>query len=269
VQAVHLPMPDIHKVLPERVLIQTYNYIQPLHYGWSFSKPNAFFMLEASFTSQFIGLGLVIEFVYFRRWWLLGVMAVALVGTFATTGVLLVLLSAPFLFRRYWKQMAILAVIGLPLIGIGAYASGWIEIMQARTNTVNVQASSFSQRFVIPYTAMWDLATKGSPTDIVAGLGAGATTRIMEPAEYNSISRSFVEYGFLFFILFNIFSTYIIFSTGVPFIMSWIVFVDYNFLSGNFHLPSAVTYVTVLASGYAIRRQPQRQATARPLVISA
>jgi hypothetical protein len=125
--------------------------------------------------------------------------------------------------------------------------------MQNRAEGAEYQRSSFSQRFVLPYTTMWDLVTNGSQKDVLAGLGAGATMRITEQAEYNSIPRAFIEYGLIFCVLFAIFTTYCFFGTGVPFICSWLAFVHYNFLAGNFHLSSAVNFAFVLAAGYAIK----------------
>ncbi len=259
-QVVGVGMPDMNKVVPAALLDHSMVYLQPIVYGSSINKPNAFFFLEASVTSQFVALGLIIELAFFRRLTVIIAMTVGVLLTFSGTGIVLVMTSLPIIGRKHWRQMLISGVIGLPILAGVASATGWVDIVENRLNSSSREHSSFSERFVLPYTAMWDLAANGSEKDILAGLGAGATMRITENAEYNAIPRAFLEYGLIFCVLFAIYTTYCFFGTGVPFICGWLAFIHYNFLAGNFHLSSAVNFAFVLAGGYAIETfTPHRQ----------
>ena len=86
--------PNLEKVVPRALLMDGYNYLQPLHYGARFYKPNAVVFLEVSLISQFTALAMIIELVYFTQIWRLAVYAGVLVAIFAGTGLLLLALAA-------------------------------------------------------------------------------------------------------------------------------------------------------------------------------
>ena len=94
-QLAGLGMPDLEKLMPERMIYVHYVYIQPLHWHSSWNKPNAVFFLEASFASQFLAIALVLELALFQRFRFVMLYASGLMAVFAGTGIVLVPRSRP------------------------------------------------------------------------------------------------------------------------------------------------------------------------------
>ncbi|MEJ0071260.1 MAG: hypothetical protein WDO24_23740 [Pseudomonadota bacterium] len=95
-QLAGLGMPTLENIQPEATLYHEYVYIQPLYWSSPYFKPNAIFLLEASHTSQFFAMALILELAVFFRLRYVLLFGCGLVATFAGTGLLLVLLSSPF-----------------------------------------------------------------------------------------------------------------------------------------------------------------------------
>ena len=252
-------MPDMNAVVPSSITAPTMNYIQPLAWRAGISKPNAFFMLEASFTAQFIAIALLIELALFRRWiWISG-FALALLGTFSGTGLMLVVLTLPILARRFWRMLLIYGVIMLPLLGGVAVATGWYEIAARRVTSFDNKDSSAYQRFVGPFTMVYDVLAEGDAHNIFYGFGAGKTANTenipgIEFLEYNPISKIFIEYGLVILVFFMFFVSYCTFWAGVPFIIAYTAFMEYHFMGGYLSIPPILNYWYILAAGWAISR---------------
>ena len=85
--------------MPERIVYLHYNYIQPIHWGSPWMKPNAVFFLETSHISQFIAMAIIIELSCFFRVRYLAFLGAALMTTFGGTGMLTV---AGFRCPGFW-----------------------------------------------------------------------------------------------------------------------------------------------------------------------
>ena len=257
-QVAGLGMPNMNTIVPTGLTSPTMNYIQPMDWKASITKPNGFFMLEASYTSQFIAIGLVVELAFFRRWkWLLG-FSLALLGTFSGTGLLLFLLSLPVLMRRFWRSLLIYGAILLPLLGGVAVATGWADLALKRAASFDQKGSSANERFVAPFTSIYDVMTSGDEHRIFYGLGAGkaafddAIPSVDNTIEYNVVSRVFLEYGLIILFLVLIFTSYILFSTGTPFIIAFVAAVEYHLMGGHYLLPPILNYCYILTAGWVI-----------------
>jgi hypothetical protein len=266
-QLAGLGMPTMDAILPAGMAPPGMNYIQPTMFKASLLKPNAFFMMEASYTSQFVALGLIFEISLFRRWRWLVAYALALLLTFSGTGLMLVLVCLPILTWRFWRQMLVPALVLLPLLGGIAVATGWYEIAARRAETFDVKNSSANERFVAPFTTIYDVAASGDLHNILFGFGSGKTAvQNIVPGisfdQFNPVSKVFLEYGFFVTVLFMIFATYITFSTGTLFICAYAAYMEYHFMGGYFLLPNIVNYLYLLAAGWEIR--PDEQPIRRP-----
>jgi hypothetical protein len=259
VQVMGFGMPDMNAVVPTSLTPPTMIYIQPLTWHAGIIKPNAFFMLEASYASQFVAIALVIELAFFQRGIWIAIFALGLLGTFSGTGLLLVILALPLLARRFWQPLLMYGLILLPLLGGIAVVSGWYEIAIQRVTTFDKSHTSANGRFVAPFTAMYDLIGSGDEHKIIYGYGAGKTSDQdlvpgLDEAEYNAISKALLDYGIVIALLFLFFSTYCLFGTGVPFIIAYLAALEYHLMGGHLLMPPILNYCSILTSGWEIQR---------------
>jgi hypothetical protein len=258
VQVAGFSMPDMNAVVPASLTPPTMNYIQPLTWHAGIIKPNAFFMMEASYTSQFIAIALVIELVFFQRGIWIAIFALGLLGTFSGTGLLMFLLALPCVATRFWKKLLRYGLILLPLLSVIAVASGWYEIASQRATTFDKRNTSANGRFVAPFTAMYDLLASDDEHKIIFGYGAGKTSDQelvpgLDPkVEYNAISKVLLDYGIVIAILLLIFSTYCLFGSGVPVVIAYVAALEYHLMGGHLLLPPILNYCCILTSGWEI-----------------
>jgi hypothetical protein len=254
-QVAGLGMPSMDGIVPVSLTPPTMNYTQQIDWHAGITKPNGFFMFEASYTSQLLATALMIELSFFRRWtWLLA-FVLALLGTFSGTGLMLILLTLPVLAKRFWKSLLVYGIVLLPLLGSLAVATGWYETAAKRAETFDVKGSSAHDRFVGPFEAMYDVLISGDTHRIIYGFGAGSTAEIIpgvELLEYNAVSKALIEYGILFLIMLLVFTTYCIFSSGAPFIIAYLAILEYHFMGGHLLLPPIINYCYILGAGWAI-----------------
>ena len=263
-QVAGLGMPNMNAIVPVGITTQTMNYIQPLTWGAGIDKPNAFFMMEASYTSQFIAIALLIELAFFRRWaWVIG-FALGLLGTFSGTGLMLILLTLPVLARRFWRSFLIYGLVLMPLLSGVAVATGWYEIAAKRVASFDNKNSSSYGRFIGPFVAMDDVMSSGNQDNIVYGFGAGKTafTEVipgLDSIEYNAISKTFLEYGFIVTVFMMVFTTYCFFSNGAPFLIALAAALEYHLMGGHLLMPTILNYSYILAAGWAIKPLATRE----------
>lgn len=247
-----LPMPSMDDVIPLSFRSDTYVYIQPMVWKrFSLMRPNAYFMLEAANASQFVALGLLIEIVLFRRVKVLALLAAALLGSFSGTGIMLMLLTLPIAAHRLWRQLLLGGIIALPLLAGAALYTGWYDVASARATSFDKRNSSANDRFVKPFTDMWEQATSPDPTDYALGLGAGQVT-IMGTSLYNAMTKVSIEYGVPVLILFMIFMAHCFFGGGVPFVVGWMLAIEYYFMGGHLLLPPLINICYILAAGWKL-----------------
>jgi hypothetical protein len=263
VQLAGLGIPNMNLVVPPGMVTQSMNYLQPITWGSPIQKPNAFFMLEASTTSQFLSMGLIFEVSFFKRWRWLVALSLGLLLTFSGTGLMLLLLCLPALLRRVWRTVLIYAIVLVPLLAGIAVATGWYAIAETRMGSFNTRNSSANERFVVPYVTIMDIATSGNVPAIVFGFGAGKTAEDqyvpgVDISEYNPVSKVFIEYGFFVTFFFLVFTSYCFFTSGAPFIVAYAALLEYHVMGGNLLLPPIVNYCYILAAGWALRPRSEQ-----------
>lgn len=249
-QAVGLGMPNIETVIPSKLLFFYYVYIQPIHWGSRWIKPNGIFFLETSFVSQFIAFGLIIEVCFFRRITFLGVLGAGLMSTFGGTGMLLVVLSGVVMLFYLNRALIAALVVALPLAVGGAYGIGLLDNMAKRSDEFSQNGSSANQRFLAPIQTINE-AIEGRSFKYFFGIGAGNMPRAMNIA-WNPTSKFFREYGMIAFVGWFIFIAYCYFGGGVPFVMGWMMFMQYHLLNGSLLVPLISVYSIIFAAGYVV-----------------
>ena len=188
-------------VVPRWLLMEGFVYIA--HYPWysSFIRPNGFFFLEPSFLSAFTATATIIEIVYFRRWYFVGLMVVATLMSTGGTGMLMFLIAAPFLLARE-KPRLVIAVVSLTTIGLLAALSMDVSLpLVSRIGEVQHRNSSGGERLIVPATQF--VAHFFDPTYFFYGAGPGTTlTEVDGP-----LVKVLNEYGVLAMVAYVLFYT--------------------------------------------------------------
>lgn len=235
-QLVGGPFFNIEAATPQAFLFREYVYIQPLVWGSAFNKPNAIFLLEASVTSQFLALGIVVELATRHRAWVLLILAAALLATFAGTGLLMLVLTAPFLLRHVRRSLVIAAIIAVPIFGVVATATGWTEIIAERVTEHEKQGSSANARFVAPFERMQATLAEPDEKHVFFGIGAGNIERHIGIV-WIPVAKVLVEYGLISFVCFLWFVTLWLYRGRPVFAIAWAAGLMFHLLNGSLLVP--------------------------------
>ena len=261
VQLVRLPMPNLEPLIPQQWLFNFYNYIQPLEWKAQYMKPNGIFFLETSCLSQFIATALILEICIFQNVRNLCIFGVSLLSTFGGTGLILVLLSAPLIFLYLRPLFFVCLLVAVPMGVVTASSIGLLDNIQHRSGEFSQEGTSGYQRFVAPFVIIGDaIASPGG--EALFGRGAGNMLRAANIA-WNPVSKAFGEYGLIFTVVWFLLLVIGMFGRGVPFIVSWMLFMQYHLLNGSFLVPLFTIYCVLLTGLYIIEDEPERQ-VARP-----
>lgn len=220
-------------ILPERMIISTFNFQIPIQWGSSLYKSNGLFFLEPSFFSQFVALAIIIELNLLKKYWRLLVFIPALLFSFSGTGLLLLIIgSLPLVPRGKWKQVVALLLI-FTILGSIFFTSEYGQYVTRRLEEFSTRGSSAYLRFVSPFTNYWEFIHREDTVSIFLGKGPGSSNRYKwaTPVEPNFFVKVFVEYG-LIGILFLIYIIQIFFNKK-PFWLSSSIFFTMAFLSGG------------------------------------
>lgn len=252
----HRPWPNLNEIVPKDFLYINYVYIQPIHWGSKYIKPNAIFFLETSHTGQFLALVTVIEICFFRRIKYLAALPLATVLTFSGTGLLLVALCVPFMLGHLERRVVLVGLVCAPLIlGVG-YSVGLIDNVIKRTSEFSSdRESSGKGRFVTPFLLILS-KLDGPAKETMFGEGAGRGRKNNLAVLLNSPSKVMVEYGLVGLVPFLMFITYAVCGGGAPFVISWALLMQYHFLNASFLVPVHLMYCYLLAGMFFIRNRP-------------
>lgn len=201
--------PNLDTLLPASLIIPNFNYVQPIVWGMNYMKPNGIFFLEVSFLSQFIALALGVELVVFRRWWRVALFVGAVFVTFAGTGVLLLLLTVPFLVGRISFRNLVLLALAFWAVAFLAWWLGWIDLVSHRFDEFGRSGASANMRFVEPYNRL--VAFMSEPSSLYSGIGAGQIEKALN-FQWWPITKAILEYGVIPGLLFYAFFLHALFD---------------------------------------------------------
>jgi hypothetical protein len=188
-------------VVPSAFLREQHsNVVIPIWAGAAVYKSNGIFMSEPSDLSQFLALGLIIEFIYFGNMLRVAVLLPALLMAFSGTG-LLVLGFAGIVMcatdRRLLAPLGKFAALGAILVPPLALLAGpsYVQAFARRTTEVSAEGSSGYFRFVTPYKMVFQLA---SDPRLLIGFGPGTSERFEAlQLGINALTKMLIEYGVL------------------------------------------------------------------------
>ncbi len=257
-QAAGLGMFDLESRMPERIVYLHYNYIQPIHWGSPWMKPNAIFFLETSHISQFIAMAIVIELTCFFRLRYLAFFGAALLSTFGGTGMLTLLASLPFVLGRVPKGVILGGILLLPVFYLGADAIGLLDNVKNRSTELSARGTSGEMRFARPVEVVVETLF-GDEGDLFLGKGAGEMPKGKSVRGANfawaPYAKVFVEYGIIAFSFWLLLTLGAMFGHGVPFAISWVVFLQYQFMNGSLNVPLHSIYAALLAAAVVVTKE--------------
>lgn len=243
-------MPILENILPERVVVKNFVYMQEIVYASGFYKPNALVMLEASFLSQFVGLALVIEFWFFRRNRYLMLFGAVLVLTFSGTGMILAGATLALMISRRGIDRTTTILIGVAVcMAAGLVATGYLDSISNRVAEFSDSNASASVRFIRPLERVYEVLSSGDGDAVLWGYGAGFIDREIGYT-WNPPVKVLVEYGLITCIAYWGYMATLIRAPFAPILASGLV-LEYLLLGGGALLqPPVVLACLFLGIGY-------------------
>ena len=244
---------DFFAYLPESLLLQGYNTTYPLEYGGDLLKSNGYFFLEPSFFSQYLAFAIIVEKLFFNRLHYITVYFFGLFSAFSGTGLILLLIVAPWVFLK-GRSLILTSLL------IGIFAVMWINspyadfVLNRIAETADESSSGYI-RFIAPYKVMFSFLSEGSYMSILFGLGAGAVSMhdFGVEANFPVIPKVLIEYGVLVCSFFLFFMYRLFFVRAGVLLLSISAVLVYGVLSGSFLQPSTCFFV--FAFGVANRKE--------------
>jgi len=188
---------DFH--LPVGVIARNYNVLNPLYWNSPIFKSNGFFLLEPSFFSQLVAIGIALEIVIWRDPRRLLVLTLATLLSFSGTGLTMLALFLP-LYAISKRQYGILLVAcALAAIVFLAAEPLGLTALTSRVSEFGSQSSSGWARFVSPLVYLQDVAFQG-PWAFLLGEGPGSIEGIKSLPYFSADptwAKLIYEYGFV------------------------------------------------------------------------
>ncbi len=146
----------IEHFLPKSILIQHYNYLNPLSYGVNTYKANGIFLLEPSQFSQLLAVAIVAELMTLNRSWRLISFAVAMIVAYSGTGLMILAVCMPIIVisKRRWALFFV-AIVALVVLGLFAESLN-LDIFINRAGEFGSTKSSAFGRFIGGFYAFDD-----------------------------------------------------------------------------------------------------------------
>lgn len=224
------------KILPDSFFQPNFNLMIPVTASSSLLKSTGLWFLEPSHFSQFLGISLIIEFLYFRRAQRIAIFGVAYIMSFSGTGFILVACTFIFYAIRNGKFMLLLAAaIGVAIVGICFHSVPPFSLFFNRLAEFSNGQTSGSMRFLAPYHFVNDIIAKDKWL-LILGVGPGSIDQISTVLDYklqdSSWLKLFYEYGAVGSIAFMIFYVYSIFWRSPNIVLSWACLIQFMLLGG-------------------------------------
>jgi len=167
----------IENYVPDAFRVQNFNEQAPLEYGSEVMRANGVFMMEPSYLSQLLAIGVVLELVTRNRWWLLLLYVAAMVVSYSGTGFMVLGVCVPLVLiaQQRWVTLLITVVAAVAFL-LAAENFGealHLDTFVARIGEFNSTGSSGFARFVGGFY-LFDQVLWSEPLHALFGVGAGA-----------------------------------------------------------------------------------------------
>lgn len=226
--------PNLDEIIPPGLLMPNFVYLQSITTESPFMKPNGVFFAEVSILSQFLCLALVMEIVYLQRIVPTAFLIIALLLTFAGTGLFMLALTLPFLITRFNRRTWILLAVAFVAALIVADQINWFEQISGRFTEYQRHNTSANHRFIAPWKLLIDFFQRDDA--LYTGIGAGSILKA-DNVVWWPFTKVTVEYGLLTALSFYTFFIYSLFWRTPNWRASICFFVFFSFMGGGFLVP--------------------------------
>jgi hypothetical protein len=187
----------IETKFPPAMVIDRFNYLNPLYFGSLRFKSNGLFMLEPASFSQLCAVAMVAEYVYFRRVWRLAALAGGIVVSYSGTGVIVLAVAVPILIAAQRRFDLLFLLIGGAAVAYLGFDALQLDIFTRRIAEFSSPESSGFARYVGGFYLfaqyLWPDAGNA-----LFGLGAGSAYGYGLKATYATSELSWVKMIFEF-----------------------------------------------------------------------
>jgi hypothetical protein len=226
------------QILTERLTGGGYNNEISIPFGGGF-KSNGFFLAEPSIFSQFMGVALAIETLYFRRPLFFGLFLAGLLASLSGTGWIVLgmfVLTLAFTMGRRGILLAggITLALGLAMLILALSVPVVFDAFVGRYNEFFEVGSSAQIRFITPFWIGREIIDR-APWTLLLGVGSGVSEHVWH--SYDGGINTPVK---------------IALENGIPVLILYILLIGLNrHTSGQRRLLPPLLAMLALAGGYA------------------
>ncbi|MFM9916809.1 MAG: hypothetical protein ACKVOX_13440 [Rhizobacter sp.] len=231
----------IENFFPEAFKVSKFNMQGYLEYGSEVYRTNGVFMLEPSFYSQLLAVGVVIEAVTRARAWVLIVLLAGMVVSFSGTGLMLLAACLPCqaIVKRRWDLLAAGVVLVAGAVTLAALLdSPYLNVFFKRAGEFTATGSSGFARFVGGFYLfeqfLWPDVMRG-----LFGFGAGSLQAYQAKATWSSGGNAFFkmifEFGLVGGLAYFTFIGYVLRHSAAPVMLR--VAVGFTYLLSGVYIP--------------------------------
>lgn len=257
----------IENFTPAGFLVQGFNYLNPLGFNSSIYKANGFFLLEPSFFSQILAIGIVTELVTYQRVWRLAVFALGMIFSYSGTGILILAFGLPVAMLTNRRVDFLVAFVGGAILCVMFAEQLRLDVFINRIGEFSAgSGSSASIRFLSWIPLFKDKVFIDSVNALI-GYGAGnfsfvasGSTELVAEMMHSKI---FIEYGLIGGALYIGFLLYCIFSASAPVAVK-VVVMALHFMSGAYAEPVVGIALGLLLLTPPLPPQTRRQIDPAP-----
>lgn len=201
--------------VPESLRVGLFANEGPLAYGREEYRSNGVFMLEPSYFSQLMALGMIVELSTRNRIAQVLLYLAGLFVSYSGTGIIALAVSLPALIvtKKRWDLLILAALVGVVLASFAPYLN--LDVFLRRSGELTSSGSSGYARFVGGFWVFHEFSLD-SLYRTLFGFGPGTMREFINQSAYPSaemaLFKSLLEFGlvgtalFLGFVLWNVFA---------------------------------------------------------------
>jgi hypothetical protein len=252
----------IENFVPDAFRVQNFNEQAPLEYGSEVLRANGVFMMEPSYLSQLLAIGIIVEMVTRHRWMLLLLYFFAMVVSYSGTGFMVLGVCVPLVLisQQRWVTLLV-AVVSAVVFILAAENFGealHLDTFIGRLGEFNSTGSSGFARFVGGFY-LFDQFLWAQPLHALFGVGAGGFKDYAPLAHFPvaemPLFKMVLEFGLFGAIAYFAFLFFCLSSARLPASVSFAVACTY--LLNGLYIPFAHALALTLLVWTSASRQPQ------------
>lgn len=185
-------------LLPKEATVIGYNNLNSIYYGSTIFKSNGFFLLEPSFCSQLLALGVILELYYARVSLILILLLFGMIFTYSGTGLMLLVFSLPLLLKSERRFSYLLFGLCVSFLLLIFAAELGLSLFVDRVGEFENPRTSGYARFISMYHVLAQFVFNDISTALF-GRGPGSVNEFFHLLNYEAYEPTWgkvvYEYG--------------------------------------------------------------------------